>query len=233
MVTATALTTYAGYNAGGQSSWTTSSSITPTAGRFVIITVTSGTSSATNPNIPTISGCNMTWTYVNGYLNAIGLSRRISVFRGVAVSPSNGAITADFAGQNQVGCTIEVAEMSGIITTGTNGSDGIVQSVAEIIPNGATSKTITLSALAKVSNVTYGCCMAWGYGTAISPGSGYTELNDTVNTVGSMTQMQIKIPLGSTTVNWTLGDANDNETGAVALELNTAPDTGGLILSLF
>jgi hypothetical protein len=233
MVTATALTTYAGYNASGQSSWTTSASITPTAGRFVIITVTSGTSSSTNPNIPTVSGCNMTWTYVNGYLNAIGLSRRISVFRGVAVSPTNGAITADFAGQNQVGCTIEVAEMSGIDTTGTNGSNGIVQSVAEIVAGSATSKTITLATLAKTDNVTFGCCMAWGYGTAISPGSGYTELNDTVNTVGSQTQMQIKLPLGSTTVNWTFADANDNETGAVALELKTLPDTGGLILTIF
>jgi hypothetical protein len=229
MVVPTVLLTYPAYNAGGQSSFTTTS-ISPSAGKFLLITVMSGTASAVNPNVPTLSGCGLTFTQVNTYLNVIGLSRRITVFRAVAVSPSSGALTVDFAGQNQVGMTILVSEFSGVDTTGTNGSNGIVQSTSQIVANSATSKSITLSALAKPSNVSFGAILTWGYSTSLTPGSGYTELNEIVNTVGGILQNQIKQP-GSTTVDWTFAAANDNETGAIALELN-AKRNGG-IMTLF
>lgn len=232
MVSATALLTDAQYNGSRQSSWTTAS-LSPTAGRFIIAVVTSGTGSSTQPPSPTITGCNLTWTAVNTYLNPIGLSRRITVYRAVATNPSSGTLTIDFSGVGVQGVTVEVVELTGIDTTGTNGSNGIVQSLAEVVPGSATSKSMTLSALAKADNITFGACMGWGYATAISPGSGYTELTDTVNTVGSQTQMQVKLPLGSTTVNWSFADANDGETGAIALELKTVPDGGGFILTIF
>jgi len=231
MVTATVLLNQAIYNASRQSSFTTDS-ISPTAGRFVIVTITQG-GSTSSANTPTMSGCSMTFTQVSSFASGSDNTKRITVFRAVAVSPTTGALTIDFAGQGQIGMTCQFVQLTKINTTGSNGSNGIIQAVAEEVALVSTSKSITLSALAKASNVTYGTILNWGYGTTQTPGSGYTELAELVNTVGSMTQSQIRIPLGSTTVNWTFADANDGRTGAVALELNTVPDTGGLILTIF
>jgi hypothetical protein len=56
-------------------------------------------------------------------------------------------------------------------------------------------------------------------------------LNETVNTVGAITQNQYKRP-GSTTVDWSIASGNDFDTGAIAIELNFVPDDGGVVFSI-
>lgn len=80
----------------------TTASVTFTPGALGLVVVES--SKGGSPDTPTVSG----WTLVAATTNGAG--RNVAVFRNN--SPSNGTITADFAGVTQTGAVIAVLEVA-------------------------------------------------------------------------------------------------------------------------
>lgn len=144
---------------------------TPVAGRLYLVAVSN--SDANDAIVPTLSGNGQTWTQVSTQ-QLTALTRRITVFRCLAASPSAGALTADFAGDAQSGCMIHISEWSGIDTGGTNGSGAIVQAVAAQWASAA--PLVTLAAFSSANNGTYGSFQT-GNETVTLPGVGFTQLS--------------------------------------------------------
>lgn len=150
----------------------TTGSFTPNPNRLQLIWVYSINGST--PNVPTVSGCSLTWTQVKTVTDNSAL-RVLTLFRAFGVLPTTGSLTIDFGGQTQSGCAWSWAELNGMTPT-NGGADAIIQSVTGLTAAGtATSLTVTLSAFLNINNATIG-----GFGiplnTAAIPavGSGFT-----------------------------------------------------------
>lgn len=192
-----------------QTSYTTAS-ISPTANRLVILTVRNAFS--TGPNTPTVSGAGMTWTQITTAVDA-GNIRRVTMFRALAASPGSGALTIDLAGQSQINCNWSISEFSGIVTTGTNGADAVVQSNTNTANATNTGLTVTLSAFGSTNNASHGVCIKNASNVPVA-GSGFTELASytTVNKVESEWQ------INDNTVDWTWASESNISQG-VAIEM--------------
>lgn len=148
-------------------------SVTPSADNLIIAVVYTIGSAA--PNIPTASGNGLTWVQVATELDTNSL-RRVTVFRAMGASPTAGAITFDFAGQTQASFCWSIVQFSNVKTTGTNGSDALVQSVAAMTTGTATSLSCTLGALSAPNNAVFA---GFGYplnSATVTPGSGFTQV---------------------------------------------------------
>lgn len=157
------------------SSYTTAS-ISPTAGRLVLIAIGQRQASGT-PAIPTVTGCGLTWEVVHTYrsVNSSG-NRRLTIFRAFSfTTPTPGTLVINFGGNTQSHCGWSVSEFSGV-KQGSNGASAIQQSVENEVAS-ATSLTITLSAFAKASNATLGYFLhlSSNGGVALTPGSGFAS----------------------------------------------------------
>jgi hypothetical protein len=97
------------------------------------------------------------------------------VFRALGASPSSGTIAIDFGGQNQTDVVWVLDQLSGIDTSGTNGSGAAVQSVSNTDETGtATSLTVTLAAFGSANNATFGAFSNTVTGSTVTAGSGFT-----------------------------------------------------------
>ena len=194
------------------SSYTTAS-ISPTANRLVVLTVFN---EKTNPTtVPTVTGAGMTWTNFFSRESASKNTKRVTMFRALSTSPGSGALTIDFGGTNQAVCGWNITEFDGIDTSGSNGANAIVQSVGnDNNTAGNTGLTVTLAAFSSSSNATHGV-VAWGSGTAITQGSGFTELGEVQ--AGPEYQSQWRND-NDTTVDWTWASNTDSSIGA-AIEI--------------
>lgn len=155
------------------------SSVTPTANRLILITVVNSALNSGQRQAPTgVSGNGITYALV-AERTVQSEFTQLSVWRGMAASPSAGAITISF-GNTMEGCLWSVSEFDGVDTSGTNGSGAIVQSAGN---NGTgTSITATLSAFGSSDNATYGAG-GWDIGSSAAvatatAGTGFTEIHD-------------------------------------------------------
>lgn len=160
-----------------RSSYTTTT-ISPGVDTLVIVTVISRRV-ASAPPAPTLSGCGMTWTQIASQLGASSTAR-VTMFRSTSVSPGSGcALTASFTGDVQLGAWFFGHEWTNADVTGTNGSNGVVQSVADIEADADVSTaSITLAAFGDaVNNAALGC---WYHGSssAATEGAGFTLSGD-------------------------------------------------------
>lgn len=154
-------------------------SATYTAGRLYLLTLCSR-ADAVQPTISSISaptGSGITWTIIGAANNfdASGSRRTMFLYRGV---PSS-TVTSDFTitwGATQTAKTWAVDEVTGMDTTGTQGSGAIVQQVPGS-GAGVTSLSITLAAFTSANNATYGAFGNSGEG-ALSAGSGFTRIGN-------------------------------------------------------
>lgn len=203
-------------------------SISPTPNRLVLVAVGSKRDTTT-PDTPTVSGAGMTWTQVATIAKTDAQRMRTTLFRGLSNSPSPGALTISYGSQVQERLTWVVTEFANVVPTGTNGADAIVQAVTAQTSGSGTTETsslsITLAALAKASNATYGTVNILN--GAITPGSGYTEIAE-ADSAETNHQSQYKI-IGSTTVDWSWTSAYGV---GIAVELNEAAGGGGALLAL-
>lgn len=142
-----------------------------TAGRlYLFIAQTTGT---TNPG--TISSTTLTWTSVASVGNS---TNRIQVFRCVPGSTAIGeTVTLGTFGGGSTGYSVAYYEITGVVTTGTNGADAIVQAVTQAATTG-TDPTINLAAISGNRNAVIG----WFSNDANPFGgaeeSGWTEIFD-------------------------------------------------------
>lgn len=197
------------------------SSISPTSNNLILAVVHSRTSITAEPNQPTISGCGLTWVAIASvYYDTTSSSRKkLTVFRALGTA-SSGALTADFGGQTQTHVSWAVDEVSGMDTTGTNGSGAIVQYATnqdETISSATI--TATLSAFSSSTNAAYG---AFGQDNFIQTGptvgSGFTSLASTaVDSISTQTEYKAS---EDTTVDYSY--TTNCIMGVIALEIKEA-----------
>lgn len=195
-------------------------SVTPGSNKLSLLTVSSRTAISTDPNQPTATGNGLTWVVVNSIVwdTTSSSRKRITVLRAMGASPSAGAVSIDFAAQNQTDVVWSVDEFDGIDTSGTNGSGAIVQSATnkdESIT--AAILTVTLAAFSDGNNASFGGFCSDVAGTVSAAGTGFT-LSGTAggnNPLG--TEFRID---NDTTVDLTF--SGNGMMGGIAIELKAA-----------
>lgn len=151
-----------------------SASISPTGNALILITIVAATNAGVDVTAPTVTGNGITYEQINisQWDTSSGSRRATILMRGMATSPSSGAVTVDWGAQTSLRGAMVIDEITGA-TTGNNGADAIVQSaVNDNEGSPATSLTITLASFGSVNNATYG---AFGENTTYTAvaGSGF------------------------------------------------------------
>lgn len=151
-------------------------SYTPTANTLLLAFVHNQLSGT--PQTPTFSGNGLTWTQVTTYLfDNSGAQDRLTVFASwTGAAPTNGAGTADFAGNVQDGCCVIVDQFSGVNFDG-NVLNSIVQNKTGSLNTSGNSENISLTNAIGAGNATTGC---FGHeaNETLTNGSGYTTLGN-------------------------------------------------------
>ena len=209
-----------GTGSGSSASSYNTASISPGAKRLVLLYVQTNPTSGT-ANQPTVTGAGMTWTAV---ISATLGGYRETLFRALSASPGSGALTIDFAGQNQNYFNWIVYEFIGVDPSGTNGANAIVQAGSQTLPNSGNSTgiTVTLGAFGNINNATYGAIASSG---GIATGGSFTELSNFAT--GSNIAGSEWAASNQTAVNWTWGSSGVNVT-ALAVEIKALQSTGFL-----
>jgi len=170
------------------------------------------------PSSLAASGAGLTWTAVNNVDNASALVSAW-VLKGLGTG-TPGTITITPTG----GSSLKEANYSVEDVGGTDTSAPVVQSVTGTAASANPQVlNLTLAALGDAAN--NAVFMATGGGSTAAPGSGYTELTDSMNNVSLETQW--KLP-GTTTPSCT-GDSPFFGQAGIAVELAAAPPSGDII----
>jgi hypothetical protein len=154
----------------------TSNSITPPANQLILAFVEIyETGSDTSPPGISASGNGLTWVEIRNERFGEDSENRVALFRAMGSSPSTGVVTFTHSDSSvgYVGWTI--IAVSGVVTTGTNGSDAVRQSNS----NGGVDDVlmVTLAAFGDTDNATFGF-FANVPGAPFTQGSGFTLVDD-------------------------------------------------------
>lgn len=200
-------------------SYTTASSFTPGANRLVLAFVEN--SKGSTADTPTVSGNSLTWVQVTTVTFSTGNRRRLTLFRAMGASPTNGALTADFAGVNQTSIAISVFEFDGVDTSGTNGSGAIVQAPTPVTGAAVSSVSITLAAFGSASN---GASAGVGAtaNVGITHDTGWNEIHDITSVTVPATALETQwIATNDTTASGTMVSGTA-DMGIIAIEVKAA-----------
>lgn len=192
-------------------------SYAPAANRLLIACVVNVNNLGTDPATPTASGNGLTWSELVTYLpDSTGTKIRMTIFVALTgSSPSEGAFTADFGAETQLGGNLIVDEVDEADISGT-ALQAIVQSVTGTVNGTGTGENISLAPLADPDNVSYGFFNIQ-VAEAMTPGAGYTITVQGTNAgPNSSSAAEYQSP-GSTTVDisWTTSAAK----GGIAIEI--------------
>lgn len=156
-------------------------SILPIANALMLVAVSSKTTNSTVPNQPTLSGAGLTWEVVSSvvYQDVSTSRKRLTLFRALGPSPTAGALTFSFGGQNQASVQWVVDKFLGTDRTGSNGSGAIVQVATNVEMNAATLTTpATLAAFTASADSTYAAF-------ASDSAAGYTSIDSGLRLLSS------------------------------------------------
>lgn len=198
-------------------------SITPTANRLILVRLRAFNSASSSiAATATASGNGITYTQVvatavyeggNGYY-------RDYLLRGLAASPSSGVIAVAVTTSETIGWTVD--EVGGILTTGSNGADAVVQSATNTTgigtPTPVTTFTVTMGAFASGSNAAYGS-VSVEQNVTVTPEAGWTELYDGAAGGANMPEVQY-LTSSDTTATWTFDSVS--YAGGIAIEIAAA-----------
>src|SRR3990167_7648127 len=196
----------------------TTASITPTSNNLVLLAVSSNNFFSFDS--VTASGNSLTWVQIANFdIDSAGTHSQLTLFRAMGASPTSGAVTITF-GANKDACSWSIVEFSGVDTTGTNGSGAVVQLVTAT--GDSTALLATLASFSHANNATYGAFSSYhGVGDTITPGSGFTEVHDVVDTTTEYSHIQTEWVLANdTTVDATLSSTQN--WGAIGVEIKAA-----------
>lgn len=192
-------------------------SITPVKNSLILVPVASEVAS---PNTPTISGCSLTWAQIATKVNAAN-NLRLTLFRGLGVA-TTGALTIDFGGQTQGFINYGIDQFIGTDTSGTSGSEAIVQSASYTQASG-TTPSVTLSPFSNINNATYGVIACNGT-IAITEGSGFSVLDYHATNISMKSQWK---STNDTSVDWTIPTSIAN---AIAVEIKFGQPFMGMMI---
>jgi hypothetical protein len=216
----TAYNITSGANAVGGASFNTAS-ITLTANKLGLLTVSSRMNSSVTPNTPTITGWSLVGTIE--YDTVAPSQKKLSLFRRLSGTTSTSTYTIDFGGQSQTHCDWGVDEIYGINTTGTNGANAIVQYATAKDETLATSSvTVTLATFANTGNPTYGVFAHGGTVASSTAGTGFTTICPDTGYTKLATEFRTT---NSTTVS--ISSNAFDQHGGIAIELNSVTGGGG------
>lgn len=197
----------------------TSASWTPVSSRLYLLAVvhSDAAAEATQPTVTGSTG--RTWTNIGSVVFDTIASNlhRLTVFRSLNSSPSSETYTVTF-GDNSTGCLTSLTEVSGIVITGTNGSNA-VRNIVTGNGDATANPAITLGAFSSVNNGTWSC-FGSDIATAPTAGAGFTTLaasTYSTPTTGLYTEWTYA---NDTSVNCTLASS---DWGGLALELVVNP----------
>lgn len=213
-----------GSSSTGASSYTTASQ-TDTGTRYYLLAVIARASVSAVPNTPTISGKGLTWDVINTQaFDASNPTRKKVILYRAYGTASSGTITIDFGGQTQTHCMWLLEEVTGMDTSGTNGSGAIVQSATSGLDNtsGIFNHSATLSAFADATNnAVFGVFSSdnsTGAGNFTPDGSLTNLLTPLFNSVNGVTAWAV----GEDTTPSGTWDDDISSGGVIAVEIKVA-----------
>lgn len=190
---------------------------------LVGISTIASTSTTTAAAVPT--GLGMTWVKVAEqayWPDSGGDNGNVSVYRGMRSSTTTGALTLT-AAYSCGSCAWQVCEFPNVVTTGTNGSGAVVQSVTGSTGS-ATSLNLTLAAFVAYNNASFGVfgsSLPTG-SPAFNPNTGFTEIFGTALPYDPPSQDMIWHSGGDVLVVGTsIPTAEVAVIGGIALEIKT------------
>lgn len=199
----------------------TTASIAPAANALVTVAVATHRSTTPAP-IPTLSGGGMAnWEVVATVTyDTIGVPlKRVTIFRAMSASPGNGPLTIT-SPQTVSNCQWIVSQWTGVTTSGTNGSGAIVQTATNSANTG-TSLTAGLAAFGNPANVAYGVFGINSNVVAITPGAGFTEIDEQPSTESTNADLFAEWGVNRPVIQATW--ATSKRSGAIAVEIKAAP----------
>jgi hypothetical protein len=206
-----------GDNASGGPDGTTAS-ISPTANALILVTVGRyATGAVSTPN--SVTGNGITYELVASspeWDESVPPNedrKKLFLYRGMSASPSAGAITIEGDGGGGEWTTWTITEITGVDTSGSNGSGAVVQSNSNA--QAGTSLSISLNAFGSASNGTFATAYSWA-GNQVTPEAGWSELTDgnTVDRPQTMWRAN-----NDTTPSWTF---SSDAVGGIAVEIRAA-----------
>jgi len=120
-------------------------------------------------------------------------------------SPTNGALTITFANA-MTACAWAWNEVSGMDTSGTNGSGAFVQSVGAVSAGNVTAQGSTLAALENAKNV-HICVVGLNTTATVTPDADFAELGDDSESTQSIT-IETQWAVNQTVCDSTFASAN-------------------------
>lgn len=219
--------TFTNLTGSGASSATSfaTASISPTGSRLILVSIHAYISTGSaQPAQPTVTGNGITYELVRAQnVDAAGTDRAtLFTFRGMAASPSAGAITIDFGAVTMTRCQWSVDQSdANVDTSGTNGSGAVVQTTGVTTASGATSGSVNYPVAMTAGNSGFS---AWGHQVqeAKTPRASWTELADvTVVTLASVETQYIAATDTAGSASWTTG----SRAGGVIVEVKASAGT--------
>jgi hypothetical protein len=150
----------------------TTASISPSSSKLVLAAVCGRRVSGGQADAA-ITGAGLTWVLVD--TANIDVSMRLQIFRAMG-TPSAGALTITW-GTSQEMCIWSISEFGGVVTTGANGADAVVQATDNTAGAGSTTITGTLAALENVANAHFSA-VHLNTNTTVTPDADFAELGD-------------------------------------------------------
>lgn len=217
MPTVTNLTSGAGSAA---TSFATAS-VSPTGNRLILVSVHAYISTGSvQPATPTVTGNGITYTLVQAQdVDTSGVDRATEwLFRGLATSPTSGAITISFGAVTMTRCAWSVDQSdSDIDLSGVNGAGAIAQKVGATSA-GATSLSVSYSPAMRSDSAGYS---VWGHQVqeVKTPRTSWTELSDVTSV--TLATMETQFFSGTDTAasaSWT----TSSRAGGIGIEIKKA-----------
>jgi invasin-like protein/calcineurin-like phosphoesterase family protein len=193
----------------------TTAAIAPAPNTLVTIALLSHRATATIS--PTVSGGGMaSWTLVASVdFDTLNLPhRRLSIYRAMSASPGSGPLTFSYSSQVS---NVEwiVSQWAGVETSGVNGAGAIVQSGSNRADAG-NGLSVSLAAFGNAANVALGAFGVNSQVLAVTPGSGFTEINEQPANEGTRGDLQTQWAVDRSTINATWTNLKG---GALGVEL--------------
>jgi len=196
-------------------------SVAPTSNRLILVAVHAYISTGSvQPATPTVTGNGITYALVQAQdVDTSGVDRATEwVFRGLAASPTSGAVTISFGAVTMTRCAWSVDQSdSDIDLSSTNGAGAIAQKVGATSA-GATSLSVSYSPAMRSDSAGYS---AWGHQVqeAKTPRTSWTELSDVTSV--TLANMETQFFSGTDTAasaSWT----TSSRAGGIAIEIKKA-----------
>jgi hypothetical protein len=192
----------------------TTASISPAPNTLVTISVLTRSNGSTSP---TVSGGGMSsWSQVATveFDKVSSPIRRLSIFRAMSASPGSGPITFSYTSKaNNVEWI--VSQWSGVETSGANGAGAIGQAGSARADN-VGGLSVSLAPFGSANNAALGAFGVNSRTAAITPGAGFTEIDEQPADEGGKGDLQAEWALNRAIIDATWSNLNG---GALGVEI--------------